>query len=98
MHAGRGFLTEELILKKNCTFIYNFIIMETQNIFILEPSTSEEANALKAFATALKIKFEIKEKSYNSEFVAKIQESQKQIQEGKVTRVKKENLKEFLGI
>ncbi|QOW10813.1 hypothetical protein Q73A0000_10730 [Kaistella flava (ex Peng et al. 2021)] len=72
--------------------------MKTQDIYILEPNTSEEANALKAFAKALKIKFEVKEKPYNPEFVAKILESQKQAKEGKVTRVKKENLKEFLGL
>lgn len=72
--------------------------MEQQNIIIFEPSTSEETNALKAFAKALKLKFEVKEKPYNPGFVAKIKESQKQAKEGKVTRVKKENLKEFLGL
>ncbi|SFH85011.1 DUF2683 family protein [Halpernia frigidisoli] len=72
--------------------------MEQQNIIIFEPSTSEETNALKAFAKALKLKSEVKEKPHNPEFVAIIKESQKQAKEGKVTRVKKENLKEFLGL
>jgi len=40
----------------------------------------------------------VKEKPYNPEFVAKILESQKQVIEGKVTRLKRENLKEFLGL
>ena len=39
-----------------------------------------------------------KESAYNPEFVAKIQESMQQMKEGKVTRVKKENLSHFLGI
>lgn len=73
--------------------------MQTQDIIIIfQPNTSEEANALKAFAKALKLKFEVSEKPYNPEFVAKIKQSRKQAKEGKVTRVKKENLKEFLGL
>ena len=45
-----------------------------------------------------KIKSDIsKESTYNPEFVAKINESRQQIKEGKVTRVKKENLSQFLG-
>lgn len=72
--------------------------MPIPDIFIIEPATSEEADALKAFAKALRLKFEVREKPYNSEFVAKIKESQKQAKQGKVTRVKKENLKEFLGL
>lgn len=35
---------------------------------------------------------------YDPEFVAKIKESQQQAVEGKVTRVKKEDLKAFLGL
>ena len=33
--------------------------MPTQDIFIFEPKTAEQAEALKAFGTALKLKFEI---------------------------------------
>ena len=72
--------------------------MQTHNTYIFETHTIEEDNALKAFAKALKLKFEVTEKPYNPEFVAKIKESQKQSKEGKVTRVKKENFKEFLGL
>lgn len=72
--------------------------MATQDIFIFKPDTSEQAEALKAFAKALKLKFEIKESPYNQEFVTKIEESQKQAKEGKVTHVRKEDLKDFLGL
>jgi len=48
---------------------------------------------------ALKIKFEIsKTDEYNPEFVEKIMESREQVKNGRVTRVEKENLKEFLGL
>ncbi len=73
--------------------------MKTQDIFIAHPQTSEQVSALKAFMEALKIKFEIaKGKSYNPDFVNKIEESREQAKSGKVTRVEKENLKEFLGL
>jgi NH3-dependent NAD+ synthetase len=73
--------------------------MTTQSIFIAHPSTVEQLNALQAFTQALKIKFEIpKIGSYNPEFVEKVMESRQQAKTGQVTRVKKENLKEFLGL
>jgi hypothetical protein len=72
--------------------------MQTQDIIIFEPSTSEQANALKAFAKAFKLKFEVKEKPYNPEFVAKIEKSRQDFKEGKGTRLKKEDFKEFLGL
>ncbi|MGC4129199.1 MAG: hypothetical protein QM564_06470 [Bergeyella sp.] len=40
----------------------------------------------------------MKEKPYNPEFVEKIEKSMQEVREGKVTRVKRENLKEFLGL
>ena len=72
--------------------------MQTQDIIIFEPNTMEQANALKAFAKALKLKFEVKEKPYNPEFVAKILESEKQIALGKSNKVKREDLKQYLGL
>ena len=72
--------------------------MQTADTFIIHSSNSEQSNALKAFAKALKLKFEIAEKPYNPEFVAKIQKSKLEIKDGKVTRVKKENLQNFLGL
>jgi len=73
--------------------------MRTQDIVIARPGTAEQINALQAFLQALKIKFEIsREETYDPKFVEKILESRQQAREGKVTRVKKENLKEFLGL
>ena len=66
---------------------------------IVHPANEEEISVIKKFFTTHKIKFEVSmEKPYNPEFVAKIQESRQQAKEGKVTRVKKEDLKEFLGL
>ena len=57
--------------------------MKTQGIFIAHPQTSEEVSALKAFMKALKIKFEIKDKTYNPEFVEKIKQSREDYKNGK---------------
>jgi len=73
--------------------------MTTQSIFIAHPRTLEQVNALQAFTQALKISFEVsKEENYNPQFVEKVLESRQQAKAGRVTRVKKENLKEFLGL
>jgi len=73
--------------------------MQTENIFIVRPANTEQAHALKAFAKALKIKFEeTTEKTYNPEFIEKIQKSKKEFEEGKFTRVEKDNLQQFLGL
>ena len=45
---------------------------------------------------ALKIKFEIAEKPYNPEFVAKIKRSEEQYKKGQFTRVKAEDLNQFI--
>jgi hypothetical protein len=71
--------------------------MKTQDIYIAHPNTDEESKALKAFLQALKIKFEMPgDKGYNAEFVKKVLESRQQAKDGKITRVEKENLKEFI--
>ncbi len=73
--------------------------MKSENTFIIHPETIEQENALKAFIKALKIKFEIaSEKPYDPDFVAKIEESRRQVKEGKTTRIDKNHLKEFLGL
>ncbi len=73
--------------------------MKSENTFIIHPETTEQENALKAFVKALKMKFEIaREKPYDPDFVAKINESRQQVKEGKTTRVRKEDLKAFLGL
>lgn len=73
--------------------------MKSENTFIIRPETTEQENALKAFIKALKMKFEIaRDKPYDPDFVAKINESRQQVKDGKTTRVKKEDLKAFLGL
>jgi hypothetical protein len=73
--------------------------MQTDSIFIVHPANEEQVNALKAFAKALKMKFEITtQKAYNPEFVEKIQKSKKEFEEGKFARVEKDNLQQFLGL
>lgn len=66
---------------------------------IIHTENKEQENALKAFAKALKMKFEVtKEKPYDPEFVAKIKQSQKEFEEGNYTTVEKKDLKNFLGL
>lgn len=73
--------------------------MELQNTFIVHPKTEEEVSALKAFMKALKIKFEIrKERSYNPEFISKIEESKEQYKKGDYISIEKEDIKNFLGL
>lgn len=67
--------------------------METNNSIIFHPSTREEIEALKAFAKALKIKFEVaKEKPYDPKFVEKIKRSKLQHTQGKDKVIKTEDL------
>jgi|694.fasta_scaffold65519_7 hypothetical protein len=63
-------------------------------------NSKSKLEALLAFLNSLKINFNLQEtdQKYNSEFVEKINESRKQIENGQVVRVEKENLKEYLGL
>lgn len=73
--------------------------MKNQQIVIVHPSSQHQVEALQAFLKALKIKFELtNEEKYNPVLVDKIRESRNQVKKGQVTRVKKEDLKEFLGL
>lgn len=73
--------------------------MATQSIIIAHPKTIEQKNALSAFMEALKIQFEVADKSpYNSEFVSKLRKSKQEIEEGNTKTVKKEDLKKLLGL
>jgi transcription antitermination factor NusG len=73
--------------------------MKTENIIIAHPQTDEQANVIKAFMKALKIKFELlKESPYNSDFVTKIKKSKKEFENGDFTRVEKSELQNFLGL
>jgi hypothetical protein len=65
------------------------------------PEDASQIKALKAFMKAMKIKFELApetESPYKPEFVEKIKESRKELEEGNFKRVKKEDLKQFLGL
>lgn len=66
----------------------------------VQVNSKSKLEALLAFLNSLKINFNLQEtdQKYNSEFVEKINESRKQIENGQVVRVEKENLKEYLGL
>jgi len=67
--------------------------------FTIHTDDKEHLNALKAMLIALKVKFEVSEdKPYNHEFVAKINQSIKQVKEGKTTKLNMEELDSFLGL
>lgn len=67
--------------------------MQTENIFIVHPTTDDQVKALKAFVKALKIKFEItNEKPYDPEFVAKIEKGRDDYKSGNGTVMTTEQL------
>ena len=73
--------------------------MKTQDIFIAHPKTTEQVDALKAFMLALKINFEVTDSmGYNLDFVKKVENSRQQVKSGQVTRVKQDDLNNFLGV
>jgi hypothetical protein len=58
-----------------------------------------QIKAIKAMLTAFKVRFEIAiEKQYNPNFIAKIRLSETQAKRGKVKRVKKEDINDFLSL
>ncbi|MBX9784776.1 MAG: hypothetical protein K2X48_15920 [Chitinophagaceae bacterium] len=61
--------------------------MKPQDILIAKPATKDEADTLKAFLKALKIKFEVAESPYKKEFVQKIKRSRAQAKKGKTVKV-----------
>ncbi|MFD2285666.1 hypothetical protein GJU39_08855 [Pedobacter petrophilus] len=63
--------------------------MET---LIVHPENKAQLNAVKQVLKAMKISFERKEKPYNPEFVAKIQESDQNYKAGKFKIIKVEDL------
>lgn len=65
---------------------------------IMHPENKEQLTALKAFAKALKVKFETNKSPYNPDFVAKINESKKQIEQGNfITLDPKKSIWENIG-
>ncbi len=72
--------------------------MQIQDIFIIEPSTSEEANALKAFAKALKLKFQIaKNKEEQNEILSDLHEAVQGLNLIKKGKAKARDAKELLN-
>ena len=70
--------------------------MKTQDIFIAHPQTSEQVSALKAFMQALKIKFEVStQEAYKPEFVEKILQGKKDIEQGKGISLSMEELNDL---
>ena len=69
--------------------------MEAINITAFTKDISQ-IEALKAFMKALKIKFEIGEKPYNPEFVAKIKQSENDFKNGNFTTVKAKDLNKYI--
>ena len=64
---------------------------------IAHPANEEETSVIKEFFTAHKIKFEVSmEKPYDPEFVRKVLQGKKDIDEGRSTDVKPESLKGFI--
>ncbi len=63
--------------------------MET---LIAHPTTKEQLNALKVLMKAMKIDFKVSKDNYDPQFVAKIEQSKKDINEGKGVRIKVEDL------
>ncbi len=57
--------------------------MTTQEIYIIEPSTHEEANALKAFAKALKLKLRIQQGNTSLNSIRKGMREVKMMEDGK---------------
>lgn len=72
--------------------------MSTRNIFIIEPSTLEESNAIKAFAKALKLKFKIAKTSESkSEILDSIQQGFKEVKLIEEGKLKSTNVEDFLN-
>lgn len=63
--------------------------MET---LIVHPKTKEQLAALKAFIKALKIDFKSEKSPYDPEFVEKILQGKKDIENGKGTKIAVEDL------
>jgi len=72
--------------------------MKNDTTYIIQPKNAEQESALKAFLTALKMKFELREGNpYDHEFLLKIQNSKKEAREGELTKVSLEEIKKILG-
>ena len=69
--------------------------MKNQNI-IVHPANEQEMNVIQAFFKALKIKFEVsKESTYHPEFVEKVLQGKKNIEQGKGITLSVEELNDL---
>jgi hypothetical protein len=67
--------------------------MHTEDIFIVHPATTEEAEALNVFVKALKMKFEVvKGNVYDPKFVEKISQGDKDFENGNFKVMKPEDI------
>ena len=71
--------------------------MQTQNVFIAHPTTTDQVNALKAIVKAFKIKFEITKEEDNVVFVSELQSSLNQVKQMKEGKLPKQSAKDFLN-
>ncbi len=63
------------------------------NILLVKPENNAQMKAVKAVLKLLNVDFVAKkEKTYDTEFVKKIQESRKDVKMGKVTKIDPQNL------
>lgn len=72
--------------------------MSSQDIFIIEPRTSEEANALKAFAKALKLKFQVSKSTQgHNEILTDLHDAVNELNQIKKGKAKSRDVKELLN-
>ena len=73
-----------------------FCSMQT---LIVQPKNRKELAAVEAALKALAVSFKKEEvEPYDPEFVAKIERSKAEVSAGKTTKIKAEDLKNFLGL
>lgn len=69
----------------------NLVILNMATL-IIHPENEEKLEALKAFMTAFKIRFEEDESTYDPEFIEKIKRSDEDFKSGKFKSIKTDDL------
>lgn len=62
------------------------------SVIIAHPTNPEKFEALKAFMNALKIKFEISDSEYSSEFLKMIKEGESDLKQGKGKKISSKDI------
>lgn len=76
-----------------------FLKFASMKTLIVEAKDEKEFATVQAVLKALKVSFRKADKSpYDPAFVAKIEQSVQEVKEGKVTRVKKADLQNLIGL